>query len=83
MNVVNLTATIHEDDLYNTDSTVEDLTNIIELDENQEDVPSLPVPLPSSKNLTRLYCWTHPGGGGLSTELLDFEFIEKCYETVL
>ena len=42
-NVLDITATIHEDDLYNTDNTVKKLTNIVELDENQEDIDkSLP-----------------------------------------
>ena len=42
-NVLDLTATMHEDDLDNTDNTVEKLTNIVELEENQEDVDeSLP-----------------------------------------
>ena len=35
-NVPDLTATIHEDDLDNTSNTVDKLTNIVELDENQE-----------------------------------------------
>ena len=42
-NVLDLTATIHEDDLDHTDNTLEKLTNIVVLDENQEDVDeSLP-----------------------------------------